>query len=133
MAKSIDSSVTLKQTLQDWIAHKEPLVGWYLELSTPRLYKWDGQRWSFYIQIPRQMRGAQFGNAPQMVNMEPEWNQRHRATVHLSQQKFEITGHAAHIPTHKMQLESWEEKLLGTPYAQQWQVTMREGHNVEQL
>jgi len=68
-------------------------------MYTPRLYKWDGQRWSFYKQIPRKMRGVQFGSDPQTVNMEPQWQQWHRATVHISQQKLEITGHAAHIPT----------------------------------
>jgi len=87
--------------LGDWIEHTEPAVGWYLEMSTPRLYKWDGQRWSFYIQIPRQTRGVQFGNDPQAVDMEPEWQQWHRAMVYMSQQKFEITGHAAHIPAQK--------------------------------
>jgi len=122
---------TLK--LGDQIAHKAPVVGWYLEPNTPRLYKWDGQKWMFYIQIPRQMRGVQFGNAPQMVDTEPEWNQWHRATVHPSQQNFEITGHAAHIPTQQMQSESWEEKLLGTTYTKQWQVTTRDCFNVEWL
>jgi len=68
-----------------------------------------------------------------MVYMEPDWHQWHRATVHPSQQKLELTGNAAHIPAQQMISEPWEENLLGTTYAKQWQVTMRDGFNVEQL
>jgi len=59
--------------LGGWIEYKEPTVGWYLETSIPILYQWDGQRWSFYIQIPRQTRGVQFRRDPQAVETEPEW------------------------------------------------------------
>jgi len=109
------------------------MLGWYLEPNTPRLYKWDGQRWTFYIQIPRQTRGAQFATAPQRVDTEPEWHQWHRATVHLSQQKLELTGSAAHIPAQQTPSEPWEDNLSGTTYAKQWQVTTRAGFNVEWL
>jgi len=68
-----------------------------------------------------------------MVDMEPEWHQWHRATVHPSQQKLKLTGNAAHIPAQHMILEYWEENLSGKTYAKQWQVTMRVGFNVEWL
>jgi len=44
-----------------------------------------------------------------------------------------LTGSAAHIPAQQMPSEPWEEKLLGTTYSKQWQVTTRASFNVEQL
>jgi len=38
-----------------------------------------------------------------------------------------------HIPTQDERTADWKEKLLGTPYAQQWQVTLQEEPNVKRL
>jgi len=86
LATSISHSFSLNirrvhlQALGPWLGTKEPSLGWYINVAILRLYNWDGNSWTFYIQIPQKTRGLQFTSQATMTQTPPnwwEWEQNH--------------------------------------------------------
>jgi len=118
----------LPHPMGPWLAMTVPSPRWYLDTDIPWLFKWDGTKWTFYIQIPPHTRGWQFTN--QSANTMPplNWNEWDQATIWCTQQLLTVTGTTDQTMNTKPQAVWWGATLQDTDFAKCWQSSLLGGY-----
>ncbi len=123
----------LQQPLGPWWGTNEPNWGWYINNNIPRLYNWDRNSWTFYIQIPCRTCRLQFTNQPMpctQTTTPTKWKEWDIATIQRTKLVITVMGTAQQVQGTET-ATGWDEQLLTSDYAKQWQLEISEELDTE--